>query len=118
MRTLVRSLILLGLAIWVGGIIFFAAVVAPVAFGWVMPMVGDPAHGLQVAGTMVRISIVRLHDIGLICGIIILLLCIIEKTARLTWRSIAPQLVLLAAMLASGSIRRPSAMIRWSNHRA
>lgn len=100
MRTLVRSLILIGLVIWVGGIIFFAVVVAPVAFGWVMPMVGDPVHGLQVAGTMVRISIVRLHDIGLICGIIILLLCIIEKTARLTLRSIAPQLVLLATMLA------------------
>jgi len=100
MRTLVRSLILFGLVVWVGGIIFFAAVVAPVAFGWVMPMVGDPARGLQIAGTMVRISIVRLHDIGLVCGIILLLLCIIEKTARLTWRSIAPQLVLLAAMLA------------------
>ena len=100
MRTVVRSLILLGLAIWVGGIIFFAAVVAPVAFGSVMPMLSDPVLGLKIAGTVVRLSIVRLHDIGLVCGVILLLLCVIEKTARLTRRSIAPQLVLLAAMLA------------------
>ncbi len=100
MRTLVRSLILLGLAVWVGGILFFGAVVAPVAFGSVMPMLSDPVHGLKIAGTMVRVSILRLHDIGLVCGVILLLLCIIERTARLTWRSIAPQLVLLAAMLA------------------
>ncbi len=99
-RTLVRSLILFGVAFWVGGILFFGAVVAPVAFGSVMPMLSDPVQGLKIAGTIVRVSILRLHDIGLVCGIILVLLCIIEKTARLTWRTIAPQLVLLAAMLA------------------
>jgi hypothetical protein len=100
MRTLVRSLILIGLAVWVGGILFFGTVVAPVAFGSVMPMLSDPTQGLKIAGTIVRVSILRLHGIGLVCGIILVLLCIIERTARLTWRSIAPQLALLAAMLA------------------
>ena len=105
MRTLVRSLILLGLVVWIGGLIFFGAVVAPVAFGTVMPMFSDPATGLHIAGTMVRESLIRLHDIGLVCGVILLLLIIIERTARTTRRSIArhsiaPQLVLLAAMLA------------------
>ncbi len=99
MRTLVRSLILLGLVVWVGGLLFFGAVVAPVAFGSVMPMFPDPATGLHVAGTMVRESLMRLHDIGLVCGVILLLLVVIERTARTTRRSIAPQLVLLAAML-------------------
>ena len=100
MVTLVRSLILLCLVVWVGGLLFFGAVVAPVAFGSVMPMLGDPAIGLHVAGTMVRISLLRLHDIGLICGVILLLLCIVERVAWMTRRSIGPQLLLLAAMLA------------------
>ena len=66
MRTLLRSLILLALVVWVGGMLFFGAVLAPVVFGSVMPMVPDPALGLHVAGTMVRISLLRLHDIGLV----------------------------------------------------
>ncbi len=99
MRTLVRSLILIGLVVWVGGLLFFGAVVAPVAFGSVMPMLGDPAVGLQVAGTMVRISLMRLHDIGLICGVILLLLVVVEKAGRMSRRSIRPQLLLLALML-------------------
>jgi hypothetical protein len=99
MRTLVRSLILLCLVVWVGGLLFFGAVVAPVAFGSIMPMFPDAATGLHIAGTMVRESLLRLHDIGLICGVILLLLAIIERTSRMTLRSIAPQLVLLAAMM-------------------
>lgn len=100
MRTLVRSLILLGLVIWLGGLLFFGAVLAPVAFGSLLPMFSDPAFGVHVAGTMVRISLLRLHDIGLIVGVILLLLCILERVARLTRRMIVPQLVLLAAMIA------------------
>ncbi len=100
MQTLIRSLILLALAVWVGGLLYFGAVVAPVAFGTIMPMMSDPAVGLHVAGTMVRTSLLRLHDIGLVCGLVLLLLIILEKTLRLTRRSIAPQLVLLAMMLA------------------
>jgi Domain of unknown function (DUF4149) len=99
MRTAVRSFILIGLVIWVGGMLFFAGVLAPVAFGTVMPMFPDVATGLHVAGTVVRISLVRLHDIGLVTGAILVLLCIVERMARMTRRSIGPQLVLLAAML-------------------
>lgn len=99
MRTLVRSLILFGITIWVGGLLFFGAVVAPVAFGSIMPMVSDPSQGLHIAGTMVRDSLLRLHDIGLICGVILLLLFIVERAARMTRRTIGPQLVLLAVML-------------------
>ena len=99
MRTLLRSLILLALAIWVGGLLFFGAVVAPIAFGTLMPMFPDPAVGLHVAGTMVRNSLLHLHDIGLFCGAILLLLCIVERVTRSTRRSIAPQLLLIAVML-------------------
>ncbi|MEO6966804.1 MAG: DUF4149 domain-containing protein [Acidobacteriaceae bacterium] len=99
MRTLLRSLILLALAVWVGGMVFFGAVLAPVVFGSVMPMVPDPALGLHVAGTMVRISLLRLHDIGLLCGILLLVLCIVERVTGTTRRSILPQMTLLAIML-------------------
>lgn len=99
MKTFVRSLILLCLVVWVGGLLFFGAVVAPVAFGSLMPMFPDPAFGVHVAGTMVRISLLHLHDIGLVSGLILLVLCIVERVANITRRSIVPQLVLLAVML-------------------
>ena len=99
MRTLLRSLILLAIVVWMGGLLFFGAVVAPVAFESLMPMFPDPAVGLQVAGTMVRDSLTRLHDIGLFCGAALLLLCIIECVTRATRRSIGPSILLVAVMM-------------------
>lgn len=99
MRTFVRTLILICLVVWVGGLLFFAAIMAPVAFGTIMPMFPDPAFGVHVAGTMVRVALLRLHSVGMLCGVFLLLLCIVERIAKMTRRSIAPQLVLLAAML-------------------
>lgn len=99
MRTFLRSLILLALAIWVGGLLFFGAVVAPIAFGTLMPMFQDPSVGIGVAGTMVRSSLLHLHAIGMVCGIALLVLAIAERVTRATRRSIAPQLVLIAAMV-------------------
>ena len=99
MRTLLRTLILLALVVWVGGLLFFGAVEAPVAFGKLMPMFPDPALGLQAAGTMVRDSLTHLHDIGLFCGAALLLLCIIERVTRATRRSIGPPMVLVAVMM-------------------
>lgn len=99
MRTLVRSLILIGLVIWVGGLIFIGAVMAPVAFGSLAPSFSNFAIGIHSAGIMVRDSLLRLHGIGLFCGVVILLLAIIERTARLTVRNVAAPIVLLLAML-------------------
>jgi hypothetical protein len=99
MRTFLRSLILLALVVWVGGLLFFGMVVAPVAFGSLMPMFPDPALGLHVAGTMVRDSLLHLHDIGMTCGIILLFLCVAERVTRATRRSVGPQLLLIAVML-------------------
>jgi hypothetical protein len=99
MKTLLRSLILLALVVWVGGLLFFGTVVAPVAFESLMPMFPDPAVGLQAAGTMVRDSLTHLHDIGLFCGAAFLLLCIIERVTRATRRSIGPPMLLVAVMM-------------------
>lgn len=99
MRTLLRSLILLALVMWVGGLLFFGAVVAPVAFESLMPMFPDPAVGLQVAGTMVRDSLTHLHDIGLFCGAALLLLFVVERVTRAARRSIGPPILLVAVMM-------------------
>jgi len=99
MRTFLRSLTLLAIVVWVGGLLFFGTVVAPVAFEKLMPMFPDPALGLQVAGTMVRDSLARLHDIGLFCGAILLLLCIVERVTRATRRAIGPPMLLVAVMM-------------------
>jgi len=83
----------------VGGLIFLGAVTAPLAFRSILPMFSTSAQGLHVAGAIVRGSLLRLHDIGLICGVVLLFLCVVEGGLRLTRRTIGPQLALLAVML-------------------
>lgn len=104
MQTFIRSLILFALVLWIGGVLFFAAVVAPVAFGPVLRSIPDPATGFHIAGTFVRISLFRLHAIGMACGFLLILLTIFEKATLSTRRSIKPHLVLLAVMLAFTAI--------------
>jgi len=64
MTTFFRILRLLSLVSWVGGLIFFVAAVAPVAFR-TMP---DPHQ----AGLIVRGTLIVLHHIGFIAGAIYL----------------------------------------------
>lgn len=99
-QTLVRSLLLLCLVVWLGGLVFFGAVVAPVAFGTLMPMFSDPAFGVHVAGTMVRNSLLALHWMGLVAGAAMIFLLAVESSMRWTRRSIRPSFAVLAFMLA------------------
>lgn len=99
-RTLVRALLLLALCVWLGGLVFFGAVVAPVAFGTVMPMLPDPAFGVHVAGTLVRSSLLALHWIGLVSGALMIFLLAVEAALQWRRRSIAPPVAVLAVMLA------------------
>jgi hypothetical protein len=62
MQTLVRALRLYAMVAWVGGLAFFAFVVAPVAFG---SLASAHEAGLVVGGTL-RV----LHWIGLIGGVL------------------------------------------------
>jgi len=61
----VRYLMLLSLIVWLGGLIFFAFIVAPAAFS-VLP-------SRHLAGNVVARSINGLHWIGIIAGIVYLL---------------------------------------------
>src|SRR5215475_3704449 len=61
---ILRTLMLLALIVWIGGIIFFAFVVAPALFT-VLPTT-------QMAGDVVSVSLSRLHYIGLVAGAVFL----------------------------------------------
>jgi uncharacterized membrane protein len=63
-----RFLMLLSLVIWVGGIIFFAFVLAPTAFN--IPAVLPNTH---LAGHVVGRALGKLHWIAIVCGIVFLL---------------------------------------------
>ena len=59
-----RFLMLLSLVVWIGGIIFFAFVVAPTVF---KPGI-LPSH--QLAGNVVNRSLSILHAMAIVCGIV------------------------------------------------
>lgn len=87
MRTLFHSLAYLVLALWLGALVFFAAILAPVAFSQL------PVHS---AGLIVGASLVRLHWMAFLCGIVFLVVLLL---ARSHYRSIIPQAVLVLIML-------------------
>jgi uncharacterized membrane protein len=78
--TLLRFFMLLSLVVWVGGIIFFAFVVAPALFT-VLP-------NTHLAGLVVARSLKALHWMGLISGLVYVLSSF--AYARLTTASVQP----------------------------
>lgn len=90
---LLRFLMLLSLVVWIGGIIFFAFVVAPAVFSVL------PTHDL--AGKVVGRSLTALHWMGLISGIVYL--CCSMAYARLASGFVHPfaaRNVLIVLMIA------------------
>jgi uncharacterized membrane protein len=71
--SLVRFFMLLSLVVWVGGIVFFAFVLAPTVFHpGILP-------NRQLAGAVVSRSLGILHWIGLVCGMVFLVTSVIES---------------------------------------
>jgi hypothetical protein len=95
-RTLFHSLVYLVLGLWLGALVFFAAVLAPIAFSQLPPLFAAPAAGIHAAGMVVGGSLVRLHWIGLFCGLIFL---VVSVVARAHYRTIVPQAVLVLVMM-------------------
>ena len=78
----IRFLMLLALVTWVGGILFFAFVLAPTVFHpGILP-------SRQLAGAVVSRSLGILHSIGLACGIVFLFASIVDL--RVTTGYISP----------------------------
>jgi uncharacterized membrane protein len=63
-----RFLMLLSLVVWIGGLIFFAFVLAPTAFD--IPAVLPSTH---IAGNLVGRALGKLHWIAIVAGIVFLL---------------------------------------------
>jgi uncharacterized membrane protein len=71
--SLVRFLMLLSLVVWVGGIIFFAFVLAPTVFHpGILP-------SRQLAGAVVSRSLGILHWMGIVCGVVFLATSVIDS---------------------------------------
>ena len=69
----IRFLMLLSLVVWIGGLIFFAFVLAPTVFHpGILP-------ARQLAGNVVNRSLGILHWMGLTCGIVFALTSMIES---------------------------------------
>jgi hypothetical protein len=97
MRTLGYFLAYLALGLWLGALVFFGAILAPLAFSELPPLFASPAAGMHAAGTIVGGSLTRLHWMGIICAIVFLAAMLL---VRVHFRTIIPQVVLVVAMLA------------------
>jgi Domain of unknown function (DUF4149) len=96
--TVLRTLMLLALIAWIGGIIFFVAVLAPVVFSGVLP-------SRELAGNVVNPSLTRLHWIGMVCGLIFLSSSILLNLSKFTRpRIFAASHLLVLLMLAFTAI--------------
>ncbi len=83
---------LLSLVLWIGGIVFFGAVVAPTVFSVL------PTH--ELAGRVVSRSLAILHWMGVVCGIVFLLASMAySRLAAGTAQPLAARHVLIVAMI-------------------
>jgi uncharacterized membrane protein len=88
---------LLALIVWIGGIIFFAFVLAPTLFS-VLP---SP----QMAGDVVSPALAKLHSIGLLCGVVFLACSLFYDRLRYArFRVLTAANVLVVLMLALTAI--------------
>jgi uncharacterized membrane protein len=93
MRTTLKFVVLLALILWIGGIVFFSAVVAPSVFTVLTPVEG----GRHLAGEIVNRSLGTLHWMGLVCGVVFLVAsAIIEKSFRLKQQLVLAMMLLTA----------------------
>ena len=74
MKTTLRTIRLLALIVWLGGQLFFGAVLAPVAFTY-LPTTHD-------AGTVVGATLLMLHVIGFACGALLISTTVLLARSR------------------------------------
>ncbi len=106
-----RFLTLLSLVAWIGGLIFFAFVLAPTVFS-VLP-------STHLAGNVVRSALSKLHWIAIVCGIIFLISSLfLSRITDGTPHLFAPRNILIVLMLALTSISQFGIMPRMDKLRA
>src|ERR1700739_1462070 len=90
MKTLLRSLILLLIGLWLGGAMFF-----PVVSGAAFSSVADT----HVAGTIVRKCLLALHYEGILTGTLLVMLLLAAARFRAHMLSVTFPLLFVLAML-------------------
>ncbi len=109
-----RFLMLLSLVVWIGGLIFFAFVLAPTAFN--IPAVLPNTH---LAGSVVRIALSKLHWIAIVSGIVFLISSLLySRLTDGTAHVFAARHVLLCAMLVLTLVSQFGIMPRMDTLRA
>jgi uncharacterized membrane protein YhhN len=109
--TWLRTLMLLCLIVWIGGIIFFAFVLAPTVFT-VLP-------ARELAGNVVNPSLNKLHWMGLISGILFLIFSMVyNRQLYAELRAASAAHLLVAVMLVLTAISQFSITPRMSELRA
>ena len=90
---ILRYLMLLGMVVWLGGIIFFGAVMAPVIFS-VLP-------STDLAGSVIGLSLRILHAIGLTAGVVFLAIFFVswQRFPESRFTRIVPILVMVMLLL-------------------
>lgn len=97
MRSVLTTLSFLALGLWLGALLLFVQVAA-VAFGALPPLFLNPADGIHGAGLVVGGTLVHLHYMGLICGVLFLVFSFFLRS-RVRWHSVVPQAVLVLLMV-------------------
>lgn len=90
MATIVRATEFLGLSVWLGSDVFLSFVVAPGAF--------SVLASRDQAGAMVGFALWRMHFIGVVCGIVILLARLVRTRAFASL--VAPAALCVVLMIA------------------
>src|SRR5262245_52727892 len=95
MSTVLRALEFLGLSIWLGSDIFLSFIVAPGAF--------SVLASRDQAGAIVGYSLTRMHWMGVICGVLILLGRLLRTRSFASFTSTAALCILLMIVLTTVS---------------
>ena len=108
----IRFLMLLSLVVWIGGIIFFAFILAPTVFHpGILP-------SRQLAGAIVSRSLGILHGVGLACGVVFLIVSLIDShivtglAAPFTLRNIIVLVMIALTLLSMFAISKPMLALR------
>src|SRR5580700_11773216 len=109
-----RFFMLLSLVVWIGGLVFFAFVLAPTAFN--IPAVLPNTH---FAGNVVRVALSKLHWIAIASGIVFLISSLLySRFTDGTAHVFAARHVLLCLMLALTLVSQFGIMPRMDTLRA
>lgn len=107
MKTLVHLLRLLAMVVWVGGIVFFAFVLAPTVFS---PALVERMHGVAVPGAIVGSALAKLDWMGMGCGLVfgVATMLVFRGAARAVRGRYEIEMLLCAVMLAA------TAYLQWN----